>query len=196
MQNRSAIVLAGGKSARMGTDKALVKVGKETLIERTCVAVAPLVSELLIITNRPDDFSFLPYRKIPDARPESCPLVGIYTGLLHASNDSCFVLACDLPFLSIDLLRYLSQQGEDADAVVPTTEQGAEPLCALYRKSCLEPIARQLNTGDMKISNFYDKVRTLTVLLNDELPFFNPVLLTNVNTPEELERARALLIRT
>jgi molybdopterin-guanine dinucleotide biosynthesis protein A len=146
--------------------------------------------EVLVVAYRGD--RPLPYRIVPDLYAAGGSLGGLYSGLYAASNDYALAVATDMPFLSLPLLRWMLDQPRDYDVLVPLREE-PEPLHAVYAKRCLEPMRRRLESGRLKITGFFEDVRvrlvdaaTLAVYDPEGLSFFN------INTPEDLERARLI----
>jgi molybdopterin-guanine dinucleotide biosynthesis protein A len=192
----SAIVLAGGASSRLGTDKAFLLVAGEPLVARTVHKLAALSDDLIVVTNDPAPYEplALPVRLVPDERPSFGSLMGIYSGLKKARHSLALVVACDMPFLSLPLLRTMLSLAQGYDVVIPAWDGLLEPLHAIYGKTCLPAIARQVERGDRRIVGFFDQVRVLyldkrTIERGDplHLSFFN------VNTPQDWDRAQELL---
>ena len=192
----SAIVLAGGKSRRLGKSKALVTLHGKTLIERVIERLTPLTSQLLIVTS-PEQTGLLATDEaevLVDLYPSRGSLVGIYTGLMAARYSHSIVVACDMPFLNTELLRYLIELSQDFDAVVPRLgEEWIEPLHAIYARSCLDSINRQLERNQLQVNSCLDSVRVRYVE-RAECQRLDPQLLSffNVNYPEDLDRAISL----
>jgi molybdenum cofactor guanylyltransferase len=186
--------MAGGKSRRFGQDKALLTIHGETLLARALRILAEVTRERLIIgpPERAAQAGGAPV--IPDEFPETGPLGGIYTALHAAANDWLVVVACDMPFLNPDLLRYLLSLAPDSDVVLPAPEGHGEQLHAVYRRSCLDAIRRQIESGDYKIDRFFAQV-SVRLVGRDELRSVDPDLRSfrNVNTPEEWAEAQSLL---
>jgi molybdopterin-guanine dinucleotide biosynthesis protein A len=187
----TGIVLAGGKSRRLGIDKTTMRWppqgGTRTLLEATAGTLAQVCDEVLLVNYR--GAHPLPYRVVPDRFVEGGSLGGLYSGLLEASHDYALAVATDMPFLSLGLLRWMLAQPRDFDVLVPVRDE-PEPLHALYSKACLEPMRRRLEAGRLKITGFFEDVRvryideaTLRQLDPEGLSFFN------INTPEDLQRA-------
>ena len=175
----------------MGANKALIEFHGEPLIERVAKTLTscPAISEILLITNTPAEYEFLHLPSFPDLQPGKGPLGGIYTALSHAKFLRVLVVACDLPFITPELLDYLCGDSEDAEVYVLESEKGVEPLCAVYTKSCLSVIEKQLRDGGLKVSDFYPQVKTKIIRLDSSLPFYKQNLLANVNTPEDMRKA-------
>lgn len=183
----TGVILAGGKSSRMGRDKASLEVGGTTLFERTLGVLHTLFPTILIAGNRPD----LARPQVP-CHPDRYPgsaLGGLYTGLLEAPTDWIFVVPCDMPNADPEIIRTLLGQRAGYDVVLPRTGAGLEPLFALYRKSCLGPMRNMLESGKYRIYDFYDEVRVHYVD-ETELPPGWRRSLANVNTPAEYRQVR------
>ena len=185
----SAAVMAGGKSRRMGQDKAWIELEGRPIVARVIDVLREVADEVLIVANDPR-FAELGLRVVPDRFPEGGALGGIATGVGAAGHDRVLIAACDMPFLRADVWRLLIARAEDADAVVPKVGGEYETLHALYTKTCLGPMERALASGRMRVISFFPDVRVREVG-EAELRVLDPDLrsLTNVNTPEELDRA-------
>ena len=197
----SGIILAGGRSRRLGRDKAVEPFGGQPLIRRVIERVAPLTDEIVVVVADAARGHSLPldadHRVALDIYPDSGSLGGIFSGLSAAANDWGLVVACDMPFLNRRLLEYMLGLRGDYDAVVPQPGDFPEPTHALYSRACLPPIEARLQANDLKISGFFDDVR-VRYLDEREVRQFDPQLLSffNVNSPEDLARAHALAAAT
>lgn len=187
----SAFVLAGGKSSRMGSDKALLELAGQTLLSRA-VAVSGSVSENVWIVGDSVEFPSA-VRVVKDVYPGQGPLGGIHAALNKTSSPLNLILAVDLPFIEPGFLRYLISQAQDSAAVVTLSHAagGWQPLCAVYRREFLETADTALRDGKNKIDALFDKV-TVRAIREDELTGlgFSRDMFRNLNTPEDLERAR------
>ncbi len=192
----SVVILAGGISRRLGRDKAVEPFQGETLIHRVMRRASAAVGStdvVMVIADHgqkdrtPPD---IPHRLVIDALPGSGTLGGIYTGLEAARNEWVLVVACDMPFLSEPLLRYMTGLRDGVDAVVPIIDGRPEPTHALYSRRCIPAISLRLQAGQLKASGFLDSVRVRYVD-EGEARRFDPELLSffNVNRPEDLARA-------
>lgn len=188
----TGIVLAGGKSSRMGVNKAFIEFGGRRLIEATVDCLRVLFPEVLIIANDPPRYAYLGVKVIPDLIPDSGSLGGIYTGLSAASYPTCFFVACDMPFLNADLITLLVREAEGWDVVVPRVNGDLQPLHAVYAKSCLPLIKESIEASVLKIARFFPKAK-VKIIEESALRAIDPDLLgfVNVNTPLELEQAEA-----
>jgi molybdopterin-guanine dinucleotide biosynthesis protein A len=187
----SGIVLAGGQSSRLGTDKSSVTVKGKPLIEQIVAKLARLSDDVIIVTNSPERYNHLEARLVGDIYPGKGALGGIYSGLRAAANAYSLVVACDMPFLNLNLLRYMILLAREHDVVIPRIGGFPEPLHAVYSKSCLEPIDRLLARGGLKIIDFFSEVQVRYVE-EDEIDIFDPqhLSLFNVNTPSDLEEMK------
>lgn len=178
----TGVILAGGRSSRMGRDKALLKVGGQTFFDRILGIMQSLFPCVIIAGNRPDLMrpGVLFY---PDHYPGSA-LGGLYTGLLTANTDRIFVSSCDIPFPDADIMRTILAKRDGCDVVVPRTPNGLEPLFGLYHKNCLPAMRDMLERKEYCVFDFYPlmRVRYLSVA---ELPPDWRRSLMNVNTPDE-----------
>lgn len=190
------IILAGGKSKRMGHDKAFIRFQGEVLIRRIIDRLAGLAEEVLVIASRTQEHLPRDIKVIPDLIPERGPLGGLYTALSAASHPAVVVVACDMPFVNQKLLAYQRNIliSRDMDIVVPSSEKGLEPLHAVYRRdSCLPPVRSTLETGEGQLISWFPGVK-VRILAPKECKAFDPLGLTflNVNTPKELKEAELL----
>ena len=200
--NASGIVLAGGRSRRLGRAKALEPFQGEPLIRRVIDRLSRITDDLVFVVNDHEQASALPissrdtdltYDIVIDKYPDGGSLGGIYTGLLAANSQWAFVVACDMPFLNVELMRHMLSMRDGQDVVVPRTDGYPEPTHALYNKSCLPFIEKRLKRDDLKIARFFDEIRVRFLeeaevrgLDGDLLSFFN------VNTQADLDRALTL----
>lgn len=184
----SAIVLAGGRSRRLGTDKALLPFLGKPLIARIASALGELTDDLIVVTNQPARFTALdlPARLVSDERPGLGSLMGIYSGLKQSRYWHALVVACDMPLLSVSLLRHMTTLVAGYDVVIPEVNGMLEPLHAIYGKGVLGPMARQLESGERQIIQFFPQVR-VRVLREREIDVFDPEHLSfaNVNTRQD-----------
>lgn len=203
----------------MGEDKAFLPVGGQLLIDRVLTAVGAVADDIIIVTNSPEKYAGYRVRLVRDAHPGTGALGGIYTGLLAAERWCGLVVACDMPFLNVDLLQYMAGLVGQYDVVMPYSgdnplpgemldsapgqaQEGPQetakardlhPLHAIYCKTCLDPIRRGLSRGDLRAIAFLPEVRVRFVG-RQEIERFDAAhrSLFNANTPEELQRAREI----
>jgi molybdenum cofactor guanylyltransferase len=190
------VIQAGGESRRMGQDKALLPFLGKPLIQRILDRVEHLAGEVLVTTNRPDAYTFLGLPLFSDIIPGRGALGGLYTALKIAQNPFVAVIACDMPFVSPELIKV--EQGllvsEDQDAVIPRIEGETEPFHAVYRRdACLPAVQASIEADQWRVNSWFPKVR-LRYLSEAEVRKVDPKGLAfwNVNTPEDLRRAEEL----
>ena len=190
-----AIIMAGGKSSRMGTNKALLRLipGGPTLIERVAAA-ARLVGTLLVVTNTPEEYALLGLRMVPDAVKGAGPLAGLFSGLQASQHDYNLVLACDMPRLNPDLLAFMAAQPRDYDVLIPRWRDasGAEQLetmHAIYSRACLPIIEQRIQANKLRMISFFPAVR-VRYIDEAELRSIDPELASfgNLNTPDDVMR--------
>ena len=197
-------IQAGGQSSRMGEDKALKPFLGEPLIRRVIGRLSPIADEVIVTTNRPDDYAFLnasldpahPIRLVPDLKPGRGALGGLYTAIASANSPFVAVAACDMPFASAGFFEGAAglMVGEDADVVIAKTGEGYEPIHALYRReTCLSAIGASIEADQWKVIAWFPQVRVRT-LSQEEVRSLDPsgLCFWNLNTPEEFTRAEEM----
>ncbi|MFC1912306.1 molybdenum cofactor guanylyltransferase [Chloroflexota bacterium] len=193
----SCIVLAGGKSLRLGNDKVSETVGRKSLLQRVISCVSPLSNDIIIVTAGEQTFPELVdcnrLRIINDIYPGKGPLGGIYTGIATSSSFYNLIVASDMPFLNQALLRHMVQLSANFDLVVPRVGDLAEPLHAVYTRDCLAPVERMIQQGELKIHRLFNLVKVRYVEA-EEIERYDPRHLSffNVNTAADLKKAREL----
>lgn len=193
-----AMILAGGLNTRMqGRNKAFLTIGDHTILEHLLETLQPIFAQILLVTRQRELYAKYPLRVVEDIFGARSSLTGIHAGLAHAETDYALAVPCDAPLLKQELVRLLLSEIEPSvDAVVPKIGGYYEPLSAIYSKRCLEPIERQLQREDYKITRFFGEIRVKEV---DEAKIrsVDPGLLSfmNINTPEALEALKKRLAR-
>lgn len=208
----TGVILAGGKSRRMGQNKALIQLGDDSLIEHVIRRMHLVVDELLLITNTPTEYTHLNVPMHGDIIPDTGALGGIYTGLTHASHDAVICVGCDNPFLVPDLLTYLVSVLGEYDAVMPYTYSHnkdigvrnpsysddritLQTLCAAYAKRCLPIIELMLQESELRVHALAERAYVQRVspevwqtFDSEGMSFFN------INTPEDFETGKKLIL--
>lgn len=191
----SVAVLAGGKSARMGQDKAFLEVGDRLVIERVLLQAEALTDDLFISTNSPEKYKRFGLRMVNDIYPDKAALGGIYSAIRAARYDHVLILACDMPLLNKSLLRYLIGLAGSADVIAPLIDpHQPETLHTIYSKTCLPAIEDRLKANKLRIIGFFDAV-SVRYVDRSEIAKFDPnfYAFVNMNTPEEWQRVAALV---
>ena len=193
----SGVVLAGGMSRRLGRNKAVEPFEGEPLIRRVIGRLSQVTDETVVVVNDQSRADELPLpdssNVVMDAFPGGGSLGGIYTGLRSSTNDWAAVVACDMPFISVELFTQMLDIRDGFDVVVPVLEGRPEPTHALYSKVCLPNMQRRLEADDLKIAKFFDEVQ-VNYVDQDEVEALDPDLLSffNVNTQDDLDRALSM----
>jgi len=184
----TGVILAGGKSLRYGRNKALVKIDGIPLIERVSSVMSSLFRHLILITNTPDEYSYLTLPMHEDLIKGLGPLGGIFTALTTIRNQAGFFVACDMPYLNRELIHHMVEVRYDFDAVIPRTQEGTEALHALYGKRCLPPIKRLIDSRQYQIFRFFPEVSVRYVDEN-EIRNFDPQSESffNINKPDAMK---------
>jgi molybdopterin-guanine dinucleotide biosynthesis protein A len=189
----SAFVLAGGKSSRMGSDKTLLRLGDETLLSQALKLAGAVASEVWIVGDVKKFVAF--GRVVEDVYRERGPLGGIHAALSGSTTELNLMLAVDLPFVTQELLQYLLSRALESGATVtvPRAGLGFQPLCAVYRHGFREVAEQSLLEGKNKIDSLFAKVETCVIEESELLRAgFSWEMFRNLNTPEELEKAKEL----
>lgn len=192
----SIVIQAGGDSRRMGRDKGLLPFLGQPLIQRLASRLLPLADELLVTTNKPQEYRFLGLPLYTDLYPGKGALGGLYTALSVASHPYVGVIACDMPFVSIKLLKAQMDivSSERLDAVIPRTEHGLEPFHAIYlRATCLPQVEKVLEANHSRVDAWFPQA-AIRILTPQETAIYDPqgVAFLNINTPEELRQAEII----
>ena len=193
----NCVILAGGKSKRFGHDKVLEKIGNTNLLEQVISRIDPLSKEIIIVTAKERSFVQLanhPKVKIvTDIFPGQGSLGGIYTGLVTSKSFYNLVVAADMPFLNVSLLRYMIKVADGYDFILPKINNWYEPLHAIYSRNCISPIEAILEQGKKVIVELFNYVKIRYVEAG-EVDKFDPQHLSffNINTIEDMERAKKI----
>jgi molybdopterin-guanine dinucleotide biosynthesis protein A len=193
----SAVVLAGGRSSRLGQDKAFLRINGQFLIERILEKLAQLSDEVIVVANDTERYEQFEAVVVGDVFPGKGALGGIYSGLRAATRNRSLVVACDMPFLNLSLLRYMQSLAPQYDVVIPRMGRLVEAVHAIYSRDCLPFIEGQLQKGDLRIVSFFPQVQVRYVDA-DEMHIFDPEHLSffNINSQADLDRARELWSRS
>ncbi len=190
-----AAILAGGRNSRMdGRNKALLKVGGKTILDRLLAVLEPCFSEILLVTRQPDRYADQSLTIVDDIYDDRSSLTGIHAGLVHANSEHTFVVPCDAPFLRPAMVRLLLEALDpEIDILVPSVGGHFQPLCAIYSKRCIPAIERQLDQRDYQIYRFYHQMKVKT-LSEHTIKQIDPQMVSffNVNTPAALVESQAV----
>ncbi len=195
----TAIILSGGKSTRMGTNKSFLKIGDKTVIERMRDLLQSMFKEVVLITNDPDDYKFLDLPIYEDIFRHRGPLAGIHSGLKHSKTILNFIISCDLPFMTKEMINYLIEYKTDKLITVAKSDGFIQQLAGKYSKKCLSPsekiLKEDVNNENRDAGQKKRKCNVLSLLdlvgaeiiPAESLPFYNEDLYFNMNKTEDYE---------
>jgi molybdopterin-guanine dinucleotide biosynthesis protein A len=185
----TGVILAGGESSRYGKNKALVKISGTPMIERVIKVMQSVFEHLILITNAPDEYAHLKLPMHEDLIKGLGPLGGIFTALTAIPHDKGFLVACDMPYLNRELIRYMVEIRGNFDAVVPRVSGKMEALHTVYSKRCIPPIRKLIDSHNYQVIRFFSEV-SVRFIEEDEIRIFDPGLRSffNINLPQELRR--------
>ncbi len=192
-ERMTGIILSGGKSSRMGLNKAFLEIDGERLIDRVVRQFKSLFPEVILVTNEPLLYLDQDIPLVSDIYKRKGPLGGLYAGLYYASYEYAFLCACDMPYLNVEFIRYMTEGMDGYDIVVPETSEGYFPLHAVYSRRCLPGIKNLLERGDrLKMTGCFRGMRVFFVP-ESVIRTYDPdgTMLLNINTEEDLKRALA-----
>lgn len=184
----TGIILAGGKSSRMGGDKAFTLLSGRPLVEIVINKLSPLFKDLIIITNKPFLYKKYGLRTKDDILKDRGPLGGIYTGLLSSYNMYNFIVACDMPFINQDLTRYMLGKTDGYDATIAEYNGRLQPLSAVYSKGCMKLAKKLLSENNLKLTDFLKHLK-IRIIDENEVRRFDAegLSFTNINTKKDFQ---------
>ena len=194
----SAFVLSGGKSSRIGTNKALLQVEGKPLIQRLVDLLDPIFSEVVISSNEPDLYNFTRKKIIQDIYSARGPLAGIHSALKFTNTSKNFIISCDLPLINIEIINYIVDFQSQKDIILPMADGRIQQLCGIYSKNIFNEVEELLIESNQKnskmkgsIYELMDRVPTEIVEV-DKLDFYYPDLFLNINTPEDYNYLKSI----
>ena len=182
-RNITGIILAGGKSSRMGTDKGFVIYKNKAFIQHIIEAINPLVDDIIIVSNNPD-YDVFRLNRINDLIENAGPLAGVYTGLHFTTTENNLVVSCDVPLINSETLSLLIDEIDEESDVVQLESQGKTmPLIATYKKQCATTFYSLLNEGERRLRVALNQLKVKTIPLDKDHEKFTK----NINTPNNLK---------
>lgn len=191
----TGIILCGGKSSRMKTNKALLKLGNKTIIEIILDEMKKVLSDVVLSANECDDFAFLNIPIVKDIRLNRGPLSGIYSALKNSESSKNFVVTCDLPLIDSRLIEYISKVESDKEIIIPTINGIPQRLFGIYNKSVIEKIDVIFNLSEIyksikgSVYDLHQRVEVESIII-DHLQFYNDNMFLNMNTPDDYEKIK------
>ena len=200
----TGIILAGGKNTRINTNKSFLNIESKTIIEIIAAKFQEIFDEIIIVTNSFKEYKYLNVQLVKDIIPDKGSLGGLYSGLVNSKNNYNFVVACDMPFLNPDLIKYMENECDNfdpalpkglsmkggVDVIIPKLNSGYEALHSIYSKNCIAPIEKQLKQDNLKITDFFPHVKVQEIN-EDIIKQFDSQLLSffNINTDADYQHA-------
>jgi molybdopterin-guanine dinucleotide biosynthesis protein A len=202
----SAIILSGGKSSRMGTNKSLIELKGKTIIETLYDKLKNLFNSIILVTNEPDDYQFLNIPKFKDIYLNKGPLGGIHSGLLNSNTNRNFIISCDIPLITEDAISFIINMSENSELTLPLANGYVQELCGVYSKSLLPAIEEKLNLSNeeeirhkdqkhraCKVHSFIKENNPKIIEFEKEYPKYNENLFFNLNSKEDLDVLNSLI---
>lgn len=184
----TGIILAGGKSSRMGNDKSFLKIGDKLIIELIADLMKSLFKEVIIITNTPDEYEFLELALYKDINAGKGVLGGIHSGLTHSKTEKNFLISCDVPLMKKEMIEYIINYKTEKLIIYCEAAGYHQPLIGVYKKNILAKIEKEIGGNNQAIDesfhHFLKKV-DVEIIHPQELPYYNDELFFNVNNPDD-----------
>ncbi|MGQ9798573.1 MAG: molybdenum cofactor guanylyltransferase [Ignavibacterium sp.] len=192
----TGVILSGGKSSRMGVNKSFLKLGNQTIIERIVDLMKSIFSEVIIITNTPDEYKFLNLPLYEDIYKWKGPLAGIHSALVHSKTDKVFVISCDVPLMSREMIEYIINYKSDKPIVFCEAAGYHQPLVGIYSKSILNAVEKFISNEELNNKSFHKFLTNIDaeIIHPEKLDFYKDELFFNVNRPEDFEQIKKLFI--
>lgn len=192
-QKITGIILAGGKSRRMGTEKGLLRMSGKYMIEYA-IDVLKEICDDIIISENSEVYNFLGYPVIPDIYSNSGPMGGIYSAMQHSNSDLNIVLSCDMPFVTKEMLIFLLDNTSNYDVVVPWYgDEKFEPMCAIYRQNTLPVFEKFIQNKNFKIPDAFKQLKINKLKMSKDIEAYDPLLFENINSKNELQKALQIM---
>ena len=194
LENSQAIILAGGYSSRIGKDKGQLRLKGKQVSQIVVDLVKSIFPKLIYVTNTPE---LAPNNKglliIRDEIPHQGPLGGVLTGLKASNSKYNFVVGYDMPFLNKSLITYMLRKRKQAEAIIPKTKRGLEPLHAIYQRSCIKPMEQEMRIGNFRVVSFLPYIKKLYIE-EEEIRQFDPEMRSffSINTWDDYEKAKEI----
>lgn len=186
------VILAGGKSSRMGVNKSFLKLGNQTIIERIIDLMKSIFSEVIIITNTPNEYKFLNLPLYEDIYKWQGPLAGIHSALTHSARENIFVLSCDVPLMSKEMIEYIIEYRSDMPIVFCEAAGYHQPLAGVYSKKILKEIEKFISNNEISDKSFYHflKIVEAEIIHPEKLLFYKDEIFYNMNRLEDYENLK------
>ena len=182
----TGIILSGGKSSRMGKEKGLCNFRGQALVQYAIDVLMPFCKRIIIVANS-EQYKSFGLEVFPDKIKDIGPVGGIYTGLTYSETEDNFILSCDMPMISHELIEYILLNRKQKQIVVPDFEGYFEPLCAFYRRDIFSQLKKVIEERKYKLVDFIKATDFSELKIDKQLDFFHPLLFANINSEKEIE---------
>ena len=200
----TGIILSGGKNNRMGTNKALLKIGGKEIIKIVYEKLKNIFGEVIVISNEPEKYEFLETKIYKDIYPGYGPISGIHSGLVNSKTEKNFIIACDMPLIKKELIEYLINIRTEKEIIIPTNNKYLQTLCAVYGKTCVPYIEKNIfHEKYEKEKTIKDKIQfsLFSFVMNygseivdvTQSPFYDDRIFLSLNDNEDFERIKTLI---
>ncbi len=186
-QKITGVILAGGKNSRMGSEKGLLEVEGQRIIERIIDELKQVVDEIIIISNN-TTYNYLNYKVCADIIKDCGPMSGIHSALTHSSTKKNLLISCDMPFITKDILKKIIANSKDCDVAIPKHDGLLEPLCAVYSKKCIKSFEECIKKEKFKLTDSFKYFVVKKINFTKKELSENEFL--NINTPQEYQRIK------
>lgn len=188
----SGIILCGGNSSRMQTNKALLKLGDKTVIEIIAAKLKSIFNEVLISANDSKEYDFLKLPVVNDVFISKGPLAGIHSALKYSSTEKNFIISCDMPLISVEFIKYLINLNSEKSILLTKTNGRIQQLCGIYSKSVIDEIENIFKLSEKNKSikgSVYELIERASIefIDVDDLNYYNENIFLNMNSPEDYE---------
>lgn len=193
----TGVILAGGKSSRMGVNKSFLKIGNQTIIERIVDLMKSIFAEVIIITNTTDEYKFLNLPLHEDVFKWKGPLAGIHSALTHSQTEKVFVLSCDVPLMTKEMIQYIVDYKSEKPIVFCEAASYHQPLVAVYSKEILSEIENFISDNEMSDKSFHQFLKKVDseIIHSEKLSFYNDRIFYNMNKLEDYEKLKLIFDR-
>ncbi len=183
----TGIILAGGKSSRMGTDKGLLLLNGKSMVEIIADTLKSIISQIIIISNG-NNYDNLGYKVYADIIKNCGPMGGVYTGLSYSNTEKNLFVSCDMPFLTKEIVELITENSKDAQITIPEHEGKLEPLCAVYDRSSRAKFEELLRTGEWRLQGALKYFNVKKIIVAENVS--GNQCFTNINTPDEFHQIK------
>lgn len=192
IKNISGIVLCGGKSKRMGKNKALLKLDDKYLIMHVLELLSSFSKELIISTNS-SDLAFLQVKLVSDEFQEIGPIAGILSALKQIKTDKAIILSCDTPFINESIIKYMLESSINYDVVLPVFKDYLQPMTGVFDKKIIPIIEKEIESGNYIPPKIFEKTNLNKLKIDKTIKGWHKDLFFNVNSPEDYEKAKRII---